>query len=208
MITLTTRTKGKAIAPRPLHYTLDALAPHISEKTLALHYEVINKHYLERLNWLKAGTEFSDLTIEEIIIRTAGKDYRIEMFNNAAQAWSHAFYWQCLRPSGGGKPSLALGKVLNDSFGSFDACKKELILAADSLFGNGWIWLVQDDKKIKVLATSNADMPMTDGLKPLMGIDIWEHAYYLDYENRRGDYVQALLEQLINWDFVESNLLK
>lgn len=208
MITLKPRSRGKAIALKPLRYALDALDPYISEKALALHYEVLNKRYLDRLNWLKAGTEFSDLTIEEIIIRAAGKDYRLEMFNNAAQAWSHEFYWQCLKPSGGGEPSITLGKVINDSFGSFDACKKELIVTAESLFGNGWIWLVQDNEKIKVLATGNADTPMTDGLKPLLGIDIWEHAYYLDYENRRGDYVQALLEQLINWDFVESNLLK
>lgn len=208
MMNVKTIKRRRTIALKPLPYAFGALAPHISEKSLRMHFEVINQCYLDRLNWLKDGTEFADLTTEEIIIRAAGKDYRMEMFTNATQAWCHAFYWRCLRPSGGEGPSVALRGVIDDSFGSLDACKKKLTLAAAAQAGNGWVWLVQEGTKMKVLATGDAETPMTDGLKPLLGIDIWEHAYFLDYGNRRNDYVRALLEKLVNWEFVESNLLK
>ena len=144
--------------------------------------------------------------MEKIITATAGKADKTAIFNNAAQTWNHTFYWQSLKPKGGGEPVAVLKQKIATSFGTFDTCKKELATAALAQFGSGWVWLVLDGDKLKVVKTGNADVPMTTGLKPLLTIDVWEHAYYLDYQNRRADYVNAMLDKLINWDFAAENL--
>jgi Fe-Mn family superoxide dismutase len=144
--------------------------------------------------------------LENIIAKTAGKADKTAIFNNAAQTWNHTFYWNCLAPKGGGNPPAVLMQKINASFDSLDVCKKELATAAMTQFGSGWVWLVVDEGKLKVVKTGNADVPMTTGMKPLLTIDVWEHAYYLDYQNRRADYVNAMLDKLINWNFAAENL--
>jgi len=144
--------------------------------------------------------------LEKIIIQTAGKAEKTAIFNNAAQTWNHTFYWSSLRPKGGGDPPTLLKQKIEASFSSLDACKKELATAAMAQFGSGCVWLALDGEKVKVVKTGNADVPMNTGMKPLLTIDVWEHAYYLDYQNRRADYVNAVLDKLINWDFAAKNL--
>ena len=189
-----------------LPYADNALDPVISAKTIGFHYGKHHKGYVDNLNKLIAGTEFADLPLQNIITRTAGKADKTAIFNNAAQTWNHTFYWHSLRPKGGGEPPAALKQNIAASFGTFDACKKELATAALTHFGSGWAWLVLDGDKLKVVKTGNADVPMTTGMKPLLTVDVWEHAYYLDYQNRRADYVNAVLDKLINWDFAAENL--
>lgn len=193
----------------PLPFAEDALEPVISAKTLSFHYGKHHKAYVDNLNKLIEGTEFSDysdLPLEEIIRGTAGRPERTPVFNNAAQAWNHSFYWKSLSPKGGGEPPAALKQKIQTAFSSVDACKKELAAAAVSQFGSGWVWLVFDEGQLKVVKTANAATPLTTKAKPLLTIDVWEHAYYLDYQNRRADYVNALLEKLINWEFALQNL--
>ncbi|MFO7569413.1 MAG: superoxide dismutase [Smithellaceae bacterium] len=189
-----------------LPYEDSALAPVISADTIGFHYGKHHKGYVDTLNKLVAETEFADMTLTKIIIKTAGIADKATIFNNAAQAWNHTFYWSSLKPKGGGEPPSALKQKITASFGSVDACKKELSTAAMAQFGSGWVWLVLDGDKLKVVKTGNADMPLTTGKKPLLTIDVWEHAYYLDYQNRRADYVNAVLDKLINWDFAADNL--
>ncbi|BBA36676.1 manganese and iron superoxide dismutase [Methylocaldum marinum] len=195
-----------ALTLPPLPYRENALAPVISARTLGFHYGKHHKGYVDNLNKLVAGTELADLPLEEIIAATADKPDRKAIFNNAAQAWNHTFYWRSLRPKGGGTPPAALRQKIEQSFGSVDACKKELADAAVTQFGSGWGWLVQDGDNLRVVKTSNANQPTPSTLKPLLTIDVWEHAYYLDYQNRRADYVNALLDKLINWEFAAENL--
>jgi Fe-Mn family superoxide dismutase len=192
----------------PLPYADNALDPVISAHTISFHYGEHHKAYVDNLNKLVAGTKFANLSLEKIIAKTAGKATSAAIFNNAAQTWNHTFYWNSLKPKGGGEPPAVLKKKIEDSFGAVDACKKELATAATSQFGSGWAWLVLDGDKLKVVKTSNADVPLTKGMKPLLNIDVWEHAYYLDYQNRRMDYVSAVLDKLINWDFAAENLSK
>ena len=161
---------------------------------------------MDNLNLLLAGSDMADRPLEKIVTATGGKADKTAIFNNAAQIWNHTFYWNSLRPNGGGEPPAALKKRIEASFGSVDALKKELATAATSQFGSGWAWLVADGDKLKVIKTANADLPQTAGLKPLLTIDVWEHAYYLDYQNRRADYVNALIDKLINWEFALQNL--
>jgi Fe-Mn family superoxide dismutase len=189
-----------------LPYADNALEPVISAKTIGFHYGKHHKGYVDTLNKLVAGTEFADLPLTKIITRTAGKADKTAIFNNAAQTWNHTFYWHSLKPKGGGEPSDALKQKIMLSFGSVDACKKELSTAAMAQFGSGWVWLVLDGDKLKVVKTANAEDPLTTGMKPLLTIDVWEHAYYLDYQNRRADYVNAVLDKLINWHFAAENL--
>lgn len=191
----------------PLPFAENALEPVISARTISYHYGKHHKGYLDNLKKLIAGTEFADMSLEKIIFACSGIPARVSIFNNAAQVWNHNFYWRSLRPAGGGEPPAALKKMITSSFGSFDACKKELADAATSQFGSGWAWLVLDGNKVKVVKTANADNPMTKGMKPLVTIDVWEHAYYLDYQNRRADYVNAVIEKLINWQFAAGNLV-
>ena len=189
-----------------LPYADNALAPVISANTVAFHYGKHHMGYVDNLNKLIAGTELAYLPLEKIITETTGKVGKTAIFNNAAQAWNHTFYWRSLRPKGGGEPPAVLKQKIEASFSTLDACKKELATAATTQFGSGWTWLVLDGNKIKVVKTSNADVPITTGMKPLLTIDVWEHAYYLDYQNRRADYVNAVLDNLINWDFAAENL--
>jgi Fe-Mn family superoxide dismutase len=190
----------------PLPYAENSLEPVISAKTIGFHYGKHHKAYVDNLNKLIAGTEFADMPLEKIISNMVGKPDKIAIYNNAAQAWNHTFYWRSMRPKGGGEPPATLKQKMEVSFGSLEACKKELANASVTQFGSGWAWLVQDGGKLKVIKTSNADTPLTQTLKPLLAIDVWEHAYYLDYQNRRADYVNALIEKLINWEFADDNL--
>ncbi|HSQ36021.1 MAG TPA: superoxide dismutase [Candidatus Binatia bacterium] len=189
-----------------LPYADSALEPVITANTIRFHYGKHHQAYVDNLNKLIAATEFAGLPLEKIITGTAGKPDKTAIFNNAAQAWNHAFFWNSLKPHGGGEPPAALKQKIEASFGSLDACKKELLAAALAQFGSGWAWLVLDGDKLKVVRTGNADTPLSSGLKPLVTIDVWEHAYYLDYQNRRADFVNAVLDKLINWDFAAANL--
>lgn len=193
------------LALPPLPYPENALAPTISAQTIGFHYGKHHKTYIDNLNKLIAGTEFADLPLDAIVSRAAGKPEQKAIFNNAAQAWNHAFYWRSLRPKGGGVPPAALKEKIERSFGSLDACKKELANAALTQFGSGWAWLVGEGDKLSVAKTANAELPAPQS-KPLLTIDVWEHAYYLDYQNKRADYVQALLDKLLNWEFAAENL--
>jgi Fe-Mn family superoxide dismutase len=189
----------------PLPYAEDALEPVITANTIGFHYGKHHKSYVDNLNKLVAGTEYADLSLEKIITATARQADKAAIFNNAAQIWNHTFYWKSMRPKGGGEPPAALKQKMEASFGSVDACKKELASAAVSQFGSGWVWLVIDGGALKVVKTANAETPLTTGMKPLLTVDVWEHAYYLDYQNRRADYVSAVLDTLINWEFALQN---
>ena len=192
----------------PLPYAMDALDPILSANTLGFHYGKHHKGYVDNLNRLLAGNELAGLPLEKIIAATAGQTTpaSLSLFNNAAQIWNHNFYWQSLRPQGGGEPPAELKRRIEASFGSVAACRQELAAAALAQFGSGWAWLVSEGDRLKVVRTGNADQPTSQGLKPLLTIDVWEHAYYLDYQNRRADYVNALLDKLINWEFALHNL--
>lgn len=189
-----------------LPYGESALEPVISAKTIGIHYGKHHKAYVDNLNKLIAGTELADLPLEKVIAATAGKADKVAIFNNAAQTWNHTFYWRSLRPDGGGEPPAVLKPLIEASFGTLDALKKELANAAVTQFASGWAWLVADAGKLRIVKTSNADNPLSQGLKPLLTIDVWEHAYYVDYQNRRADYVNALIDKLINWEFAVQNL--
>ena len=189
----------------PLPYAENALEPIITAKTMSFHYGKHHKAYVDNLNKFIAGTEYAALSLAKIITSTVGKPERTAIFNNAAQNWNHSFYWKSMTPDGGGEPPAVLKLKIEASFGSVDDCKKELASVAVAQFGSGWAWLVLEGDILKVVKTANADIPMTMGLKPLLAIDVWEHAYYLDYQNRRADYVNAVLDKLINWEFALQN---
>ena len=181
----------------PLPYAMDALSPHISKETLEYHYGKHHQAYVTNLNKLIANTEFADLSLEEIIKKASGG-----VFNNAAQVWNHTFYWHCFSPQGGGEPTGKLAAAIQKTFGSFAAFKEQFTQAAIATFGSGWAWLVQDKSgELKIISTSNAATPMTDGLTALMTCDVWEHAYYIDYRNARPDYLAAFWN-LVNWEFI------
>ncbi len=190
----------------PLPFDEAALAPVISAQTLGFHYGKHHAGYVTNLSKLVAGTDLAGQSLEEIILATAGQSDKAAIFNNAAQVWNHTFYWNSLSPKGGGEPPAELKAKIEASFGSVDACKKELATAATTQFGSGWAWLVEDGGKLSVVKTGNAETPFTKGLKPLLTLDVWEHAYYLDYQNRRADYISAVLDKLINWEFAAANL--
>jgi Fe-Mn family superoxide dismutase len=190
----------------PLPYALNALEPTISAKTLSFHHGKHHGAYVENTNRLIVGTELADLPLDQIVAETAGRAERASIFNNAAQAWNHSFYWHSLKPNGGGEPRAMLKQKMEESFASVDACKKELANSAMAQFGSGWAWLVLDGSNLKVVKTANAETPFTFGLKPLLAIDVWEHAYYLDYQNKRADHVNAVIDRLINWEFAAENL--
>ena len=201
----TTAHAATPVVLPPLPYAENALEPVISAKTISFHYGKHHKGYVDNLNKLIAGTEYADLPLEKIIMGSAGQTEKAAIFNNAAQVWNHTFYWKSMTPKGGGEPPDALKRKMEASFGSVEACKKELASVAVSQFGSGWAWLVLDGDKLKVVKTANADDPLTTGLKPVITVDVWEHAYYLDYQNRRADYVNAVLDKLINWEFALQN---
>jgi superoxide dismutase, Fe-Mn family len=189
-----------------LPYDEGALEPVISANTLSYHYDKHHRTYVDTLNKLIAGTQFAEMPLDAIIKATVGQPTHAAIFNNAAQAWNHTFYWHSLHPKGGGEPPALLKRLIDSSFGNVEACRAELTHAAVEQFGSGWAWLVQDGDRLKVLKTANAETPAARGPKPLLTLDVWEHAYYLDYRNRRADYVKAVLDRLINWQFASENL--
>jgi len=204
MVAQCSRTEENSLLTlEPLPYAESALEPHISAKTLSLHYGKHHAGYVKKANDLIKGSAFEGKSLEEIIKRTGGKKEYEAIFNNAAQAWNHAFFWKCMKP-GGGSPGGKLATKIKDSFGSFEAFKQEFLSTATSQFGSGWTWLVLDGDKLKIVTTSNADTPLAHGLKPVYTIDVWEHAYYLDYQNRRTDFIKNVLDHLANWEFAAS----
>jgi len=193
----------------PLPYAQDALAPVISAETLSFHYGKHHKAYVDNLNKLVAGTELSEVPLEQLIAAVAGKPDKVGIFNNAAQTWNHTFFWNSLKPhGGGGAPAGAVAKAIDAAFGSYENFKKEFSNAAMTQFGSGWAWLVADKGALRVVKTGNADTPLTMGLTPLLTIDVWEHAYYLDYQNRRADFVAAVIDKLLDWEFANANLAR
>ena len=186
----------------PLPYAIDALSPHISQETLEFHHGKHHQAYVNNLNNLVEGTEFADSSLEEIIEKAGAGP----IFNNAAQVWNHTCYWNSMAPNAGGEPAGALADAINAAFGSFEEFKKQFSARAVGNFGSGWTWLVQnDDGSVAIENTSNAGNPMTNGQRPLLTCDVWEHAYYIDYRNQRPAYVEAWWN-LVNWDFAAGNL--
>jgi Fe-Mn family superoxide dismutase len=194
-----------AISLPPLPYAKDALAPYISANTLDFHYSKHHKAYVDNVNKLIEGTDLAEKSLEEIIKISAKDAAKTGIFNNAAQVWNHSFYWQCLKKNGGAPRGLAADKI-KAVWGGFEKFADELKNAGVTQFGSGWAWLVLEDNQLKITKTANADTPIAHGQKPLLTIDVWEHAYYLDYQNRRPDYLAAVIQNLINWDFVNANL--
>jgi Fe-Mn family superoxide dismutase len=189
-----------------LPWSDDALAPHISANTIGFHYGKHHATYVANLNKLTEGGAFAEKSLEEIITATAGDAAKAGVFNNAAQIWNHTFFWNSMKPEGGGQPSGNVLDGINATYGSYDKFKEEFSTKAATLFGAGWAWLVDNGGKLEIVQTGNAGNPMTDGMKPLLTIDVWEHAYYLDYQNRRPDFIKTFLERLVNWDFAAANL--
>jgi len=186
-----------------LPFAKDALEPHISPETLDYHHGKHHAAYVANLNKLIPGTEFEKLPLEEIVKRASGG-----IFNNAAQVWNHTFFWHSMKPGGGGKPSGDLAAKIGQTFGSYEKFAEQFKAAAVGRFGSGWAWLVVEGGPLKIVTTPNAETPLTSKQTPLLTVDVWEHAYYLDYQNRRPDFVQAFLDHLINWDFAAANLAR
>ncbi len=195
-----------AITLPALPYDMNALEPHISARTLEFHYGKHHQAYVNNLNKFIEGTPLADKTLEEIIHASAKKGDLTPIFNNSAQVWNHTFYWNSMKPNGGGGPKGQVKDLIASSFADMAAFETEFKQAAVSQFGSGWAWLVYDGGKLKVVKTSNADTPLTTSQVPLLTCDVWEHAYYLDYQNRRPDYVENFFSALVNWDFAEENL--
>ncbi len=190
----------------PLPYAPDALAPHMSAQTLSFHHGKHHQTYVTNLNGLIKETPLAERALEDIVRATAGDNGKIGVFNNAAQVWNHTFFWHSMKPQGGGAPQGELAERIKTDFGSLDAFKEEFKKTALAQFGSGWTWLVLENGKLKVVKTANAATPLTENAKALLTCDVWEHAYYLDYQNRRGDMVGAFLDNLVNWDFAAKNL--
>ncbi len=194
-----------AIILPELPYGKGDLAPHISEDTLTFHYGKHHQAYVDKTNAAIADTALNDASLEDIIREAEGKDQRL--FNNAAQVWNHSFYWNCMRPNGGSAPTGDIEAAIKDAFGGYDGFKEAFAGAGAGQFGSGWAWLVARGGKLEVMSTPNAHTPLTDeGATPLLTMDVWEHAYYLDYQNRRPAYIDAFLEHLVNWEFANRNL--
>jgi len=190
----------------PLPYAKNALEPHMSAQTLDFHHGKHHQAYVTNLNNLVKDTPLAGQSLEQIIQATVKDESKAGLFNNAAQVWNHTFFWNCMKPNGGGAPTGALAQKINAAFGSFDKFKEQFKQAAATQFGSGWAWLVSDGGQLKVTKTPNAVNPMAQGQTALLTCDVWEHAYYLDYQNRRPDFVQTFLDKLVNWDFVAKNL--
>ena len=205
------RTIAATYTLPPLPYAQRALAPIISARTVRFHYEKHHKGYVDKLNTLVAEHEVEQVPLVELIRRTYGDATRAEIFNNAAQVWNHNFYWQCLRPVSritGDSPTDDLAHMIDDTFGRIEALKTELLKQALGQFASGWVWLVYTSGALQVVKTGNAEVPFLDGALPLLTIDVWEHAYYLDYQNRREDHVTAVINELLDWKFAGDNLAR
>jgi Fe-Mn family superoxide dismutase len=190
----------------PLPYPKNALEPHMSAKTLEFHYGKHHQTYVTNLNKLVQDSPLAKEPLESVIKATAKDEAKVTIFNNAAQVWNHTFFWNCMKPNGGGRPSGAVAQRLERSLGGFDAFQEKFKEAATTQFGSGWAWLVLDGNELKVTKTPNAMNPLAQGQTALLTCDVWEHAYYLDYQHRRPDFVQTFLDKLVNWEFVTSNL--
>ncbi|MBF0168029.1 MAG: superoxide dismutase [Alphaproteobacteria bacterium] len=190
----------------PLPYAATALEPHMSANTFSFHHAKHHNAYVTNLNNLIKDTPLAAKSLEEIILAVAGDASKAGVFNNAAQVWNHTFFWSSMKPKGGGKPSGELLARIEKDFGSFDKFKEDFKNAAVTQFGSGWAWLVEEKGTLRITKTGNADTPLAHGQKALLTVDVWEHAYYLDYQNRRPDYVQTFLDHLANWDFAAANL--
>ena len=184
-----------------LPYELDALAPHISKETLEFHYGKHHKAYVTNLNKLVEGTDKENSSLEDVIKTSDGG-----VFNNAAQVWNHSFYWNSMTPNGGGEPTGDVAEALNSAFGSYDKFKAKFAEAGTTQFGSGWAWLVQNDKGLEIVKTPNADNLLKNGDKALLTMDVWEHAYYIDFRNARPNYISTFIDSLINWEFVAKNM--
>lgn len=190
----------------PLPYAQNALEPFISAKTVHFHYDKHHKGYVDKLHELVRGTDFAQMPLETVIRKTSGKPEFQAIFNNAAQVWNHDFYWQSMKPGGGGKPRGKLADLINRSFGSFDVFKERFVDAAAKQFGSGYAWLIVDGENLKIITTGNADNTIAHGQKALLTADLWEHSYYLDYQNERKRHVTQFLERLANWEFAAQQL--
>lgn len=188
----------------PLPYPIDALEPYISRRTLVAHHDHHHSGYVEKVRTLTQRTPLDSVPLERVVVAAHTQDRKL--FNAAAQAWNHEFYWHCLRPGGGGPPRGLLAEHIEASFGSKDAFSQQFVSAATDHFGSGWIWLVLDDARLRIVSTDNAGTPLTTPGIPLLTLDVWEHAYYLDYQHRRLDYIAAFLAHLVDWEFAERNL--
>ncbi|HBB32971.1 MAG TPA: superoxide dismutase [Fe] [Cyanobacteria bacterium UBA8803] len=190
----------------PLPYDYNALEPYISAKTFEFHHDKHHAAYVNNYNNMIKDTQMADMAIEEVIKAVYGDSSKMGIFNNAAQAWNHTFFWNCLKPSGGGAPTGAVAEKIDADLGGYDKFKEAFKTAATTQFGSGWAWLVLDGGTLKVTKTLNAENPLHMGQTPLLTCDVWEHAYYLDYQNRRPDFVEAFINNLINWDFVNQQM--
>lgn len=191
-----------------LPFAIDALEPHISRTTLETHHGKHHRAYVDNLNKLIAGTALEGKSLEEII-QASAKDASLKgVFNNSAQVWNHTFYWNSLKPNGGGQPTGAIAERITADFGSFDAFKEKFAAAAATQFGSGWAWLVVENGKLAITQTGNADTPLVHGQTALLTIDVWEHAYYIDYKNLRPSYISTVIDKLLNWEFANANLAK
>jgi len=205
---LSPRSQNSSIELPPLPFSEEALEPYISSKTLSFHYGKHHAGYVNKTISAIKETEYAAQSLIEIIKKTTKIPGKSGIFNNAAQVWNHTFYWMSLKPKGGGTPSGKLAQKIKENFGDFSVFKDKLIEAAAGQFGSGWAWLILENTELKIITTTNADTPLVHSQTPLLTIDVWEHAYYLDYQNRRKDYIQAILDHLINWEFAEKNFLK
>ena len=191
---------------RPLPFDKHALEPAMSATTLDFHHGKHHAGYVKKLNELVKGTDLENATLENIIQRTNGKKEQQAIFNNAAQVWNHDFFWDSIAPNGGGEAPELIRKQLEQAFGSLDAFKDKFVEAAVARFGSGWAWLVSKNGKLEILTTGNAEVPFTSGAQPLFTCDVWEHAYYLDYQNDRANFVKTFLKSLVNWQFLSKRL--
>jgi superoxide dismutase, Fe-Mn family len=187
----------------PLPYAIDALAPHISAETLEFHHGKHHQTYVTNLNNMVEGTDHANASLEEVIMAA---DSPSPLFNNAAQVWNHTFYWNSMAPGGGGEPTGDVAERINSAFGSYDAFRTQFAEAATTQFGSGWAWLVDDGSSLSVVKTANADLPMRHSAKALLTIDVWEHAYYIDFRNARPNYINTFMDSLVNWEFVAANM--
>jgi Fe-Mn family superoxide dismutase len=189
-----------------LPFAKDSLEPYISARTLEFHHDKHHNAYVQKANQLIDGTEYEKMDPEEIIRKTSGNASKSGIFNNTAQAWNHSFYWKSMKPNGGGKPFGMVEKLIKEQFGNYEKFVDEFKNAGATQFGSGWAWLILEGDQLEVMKTGNADTPVARGKKPLLTVDVWEHAYYLDYQNRRPDYLSTFIDKLINWEFVNSLL--